>query len=142
MRRTALLLLLVPASLLGGAAGDALSGGPGRAGLGGQDGTRAALRITVWPEGREAGDSTVRTLRCAPPGGTLPRPTAACRRLAALERSFAPVPPDSACIQIYGGPQEALVTGVVEGRRVWARFSRVDGCQIERWRRHAFLFAA
>jgi hypothetical protein len=44
------------------------------------------------------------------------------------------------CTQIYGGPQEALVTGTFGGRRVWARFSRRNGCEIARWNRIAFLF--
>jgi Tol biopolymer transport system component len=100
------------------------------------------LRITVWPEGREAGGPRVHTLRCDPPGGTLRRPAAACRRLAALEQPFAPVPADVACTQIFAGPQEALVTGTVDGRKVWARFNRRNGCQADRWKRHAFLFAA
>jgi hypothetical protein len=102
----------------------------------------ARLRITVWPKGREAGAGILHTLRCDPAGGTLSRPAAACRRLASLHRPFAPVPRDVACSQIYGGPQEALVTGTFDERKVWARFNRRDGCQTDRWNRHAFLFAA
>jgi hypothetical protein len=45
------------------------------------------------------------------------------------------------CTQIYGGPEEALVTGSFRGRKVWARFSRVDGCAVDRWNRLSFLFA-
>jgi Subtilisin inhibitor-like len=99
------------------------------------------LRITVWPEGRDK-ESQTWTLRCAPAGGTLPNARPACASLAKLRQPFAPVPPDMACTEIYGGPQVALVVGRHAGRRVWARFSRTDGCQIDRWRRHAFLFAA
>jgi hypothetical protein len=44
------------------------------------------------------------------------------------------------CSEIYGGPQEALVTGTLRGNRVFARFSRTDGCQLERWSRVSFLF--
>jgi Subtilisin inhibitor-like len=103
---------------------------------------RAALTITVWPNGREAGAARVRTLRCSPAGGTLPRPGVACRRLAALQQPFTPVPPDVVCTQVFAGPQEALVTGTFLGRKVWARFNRRNGCQTDRWNRHAFLFAA
>lgn len=92
------------------------------------------LTVVYWPEGMQAGERTVWTLRCSPAGGTLPRPARACRRLAELgARAFAPVPRDVVCTQIYGGPQEARVSGIVEGRRVWARFNRRDGCQISRW---------
>jgi hypothetical protein len=66
----------------------------------------------------------------------------ACRRLAALKQPFTPVPPDVVCTQVFAGPQEALVTGTFRGRKVWARFNRRNGCQTDRWNRHAFLFAA
>jgi hypothetical protein len=43
------------------------------------------------------------------------------------------------CTLIYGGPAEALVTGTYRGRNVWALLTLRDGCQIDRWRRVAFL---
>jgi hypothetical protein len=98
------------------------------------------LRITAWPEGPDKGRAQVWRLRCDPAGGTLPRPAAACRRLSTLTRPFAPVPKDTACTQIFGGPQVARVIGVFRGRRVWVTFNRTDGCQIDRWNRHRFLF--
>jgi hypothetical protein len=87
------------------------------------------------------GDSVTRTwtLRC-PPGGTLPNPARACSRLAELDHPFAPVPKSAACTAIYGGPQVAEVRGKFKGRRVNARFSRGDGCEIARWNRVRFLF--
>jgi hypothetical protein len=94
----------------------------------------ADLRITVWPQGR-TGAARVSTLHC-------PSAATACRRLGAIPGNpFAPTPPGTACTQIYGGPQEALVTGRFRGRTVWTRFSRRDGCATERWNRVAFLFA-
>jgi subtilisin inhibitor-like len=82
----------------------------------------------------------VTTLQCNPPGGTVPRPVNACRRLEALGRAaFAPTPRDMACSQIYGGPQTALVTGLLDDARIWARVTRRDGCEIARWNRIAFL---
>jgi hypothetical protein len=91
----------------------------------------AALTITVWPQGT-SGPSRTHVLRC-------PRDPV-CARLARVSKPFAPVPRGVACSQIYGGPQVALVRGTYEGRRVWARFKRSDGCQVERWNRIAFLF--
>jgi hypothetical protein len=85
------------------------------------------LTITVWPQGQEA-------------GGTHPHPARACSRLAALADPFRPVPRDAVCTEIYGGPQEALVTGTYRGHRVNARFSRTNGCEIARWNRVAVLF--
>jgi hypothetical protein len=118
----------------------------------------AALALVVAPAAAAAsGPTTLRivfratpaspprvaTLRCNPPRGTAPRPTSACRRLRSAGRAlFAPTPPGTACTQIYGGPQVALVTGTLSGRRVWARFARRDGCETERWNRIAFLLPA
>jgi hypothetical protein len=45
-----------------------------------------------------------------------------------------------ACTQIYGGEQEALVTGRFRGKPVRAPFTRKDGCEIARWSRVRFLF--
>ena len=41
---------------------------------------------------------------------------------------------------IYGGPQTAVVSGMLDGVRLWARFARRDGCEIGRWNSVAFLF--
>ena len=93
-----------------------------------------ALRVTYWENGI-AGSVTWR-LGCSPPRGSLPRKAAACRRLAAGgPKLFAPLPPNIACTQIYGGPQKARVTGTVAGKRVWATFTRTNGCEIDRWSR-------
>jgi hypothetical protein len=96
------------------------------------------LTITVWPRG--TGESASWILRCDPAGGTLPRAGRACRALAALEAPFAPIRPDAVCTQVYGGPQKAFVRGTYRGRRIWTRFARRDGCETDRWRRHAALF--
>ena len=99
------------------------------------------LRIAVWAKGRDAGLAPKRwTLRCEPAGGTLPSPARACARLFANVAAIQPIPPETVCTQIYGGPQEALVSGTVRGRRVWVRFNRRNGCEIARWTRLAPLF--
>jgi hypothetical protein len=118
---TVLVALLVP-----GASGSAAPG--------------TSLSISVWREGRADGDALTFTLRCNPTGGTLPRAARACTALSRLANPFRPVPADAACTQQYGGPSEAFVVGRFEGRRIWTRFSRRDGCQISRWQKHAFLF--
>jgi hypothetical protein len=115
------------------------------AACGSDDGSAAAtptaqLTITVWPNGAAGGGAKRWTLRCGPAGGTHPRAAQACARLASVSGPFRPVPADAICTQIYGGPQEALVTGTFRGHRVNARFSRVNGCEIARWERIAVLF--
>jgi hypothetical protein len=99
-----------------------------------------SLHITAWPNGQGHTPKRTYTLTCAPAGGTLPHPLAACRKLNALKAPFAPTRKDLVCTQIYGGPEEALVTGRFRGALVHARFNRKDGCEIGRWARVAFLF--
>ena len=84
----------------------------------------------------------VKSLRCSPAGGSLARPGRVCERLAAMPKAFAPTPKDLACTQIYGGPQTATVAGTYRGKPLRTTFARNDGCAIERWARHAFLFPA
>ena len=96
--------------------------------------TRTSLRITYWEDSSNPDASVTWTLRCNPPRGSLPRRAAACRRLATgAPKLFAPIPPDTVCTEIYGGPQMARVVGTVPGKRVWATFMRTNGCHIGRW---------
>ncbi len=99
-----------------------------------------SLHITVWPNGEGHAPRRTYTLRCAPARGTLPHRASACSRLAGMKAPFAPTPAQTACTEIYGGPQEALVTGRFRGGLVRARFNRKDGCEIGRWNRVQFLF--
>jgi hypothetical protein len=76
------------------------------------------------------------TLRCNPPRGTLVRPARACAKLTAGGAAlFAPTPPDTACTEIYGGPQRARIVGTLGGKRIWATVTRTNGCEIGRWTR-------
>ncbi|QDY77752.1 SSI family serine proteinase inhibitor [Streptomyces qinzhouensis] len=72
-----------------------------------------------------------------PAGGNHPAAEAACARLDELARAgadpFAPVSRDTFCTQQAGGPATAQVTGVWQGRRIDADFSRQNGCEIHRW---------
>ena len=102
-----------------------------------------SLTITYMADSARPAEAVRWTLRCDPPGGTHPRRAAVCRQLARLGwRAFGPAPRDTACADIFGGPQVALVRGRVAGRPVWARLSRIDGCQMERWRRIPSLLPA
>ena len=104
----------------------------------GSESTTADLQISMSVKGSEQ-PSKLWTLRC-PAGGTLPDAAEACRKLAELEDPFAPVPKDSACTQIFGGPELADVSGTFNGKPVDTQFSRGNGCEIERWKKVGFLF--
>ena len=97
-----------------------------------------SVRVTYWDDGANEAASVTWTLRCNPPRGSLRRPAVACDRLSAGgPKLFAPLPKAAVCTQIFGGPQRARVVGTVMGKRIWATFSRQDGCQIGRWNRLA-----
>ena len=99
---------------------------------------RTSLRVAY--KRTATADPVVRVVTCSRVPGTGMEPTRACARLDELVRPFAPVPDGSVCTEIYGGPQTARVTGTFRGRRIWVVFRRTNGCEIDRWNRHAFLF--
>jgi hypothetical protein len=102
------------------------------------------LRIAFFRDGNDPSTRTRWTLTCSrnggSSGGSYPRRAAACSVLDRLGASvFAPVPQNVACSEIFGGSQVAIISGRVDGRRVWARFRRDDGCQVNRWERAGAL---
>ena len=73
-------------------------------------------------------------LTCSPPGGDHPDPETACQVLDRNgERALPPVPKNKLCTQVYGGPEQATITGTWKGKPVSTRFSRNNGCEIARW---------
>ena len=48
---------------------------------------------------------------------------------------FEPVPAETACTEIFGGPETATITGSLAGEPVEGEFSRANGCEIERFDR-------
>jgi len=106
--------------------------GCGSGSSGGADGD-TSLTVTYRAQGAGAG-SEVWTLTCDPAGGTLENPDAACARLEeGGSELFDPLPPGTACTEIYGGPQVAQVDGTVDGDPVSASLNRANGCEISRW---------
>jgi hypothetical protein len=60
----------------------------------------------------------------------------ACKTVATITQAdLAPTPANMACTQIFGGPETATITGTLRGDAVHARFSRSDGCELQRWKR-------
>ena len=96
----------------------------------------SSLSITVYPggAGKPAGARRY-SLRCTPPGGTVPNPGRACLVLARLPHPFAPVAPHTICSDLALGPQEAVVLGRVRGRSIRAHLDVRDSCEIARWQR-------
>lgn len=95
----------------------------------------ASLTVVVQPKGADGPAKTTR-VECE----RLGEGSQTCRGLAKLTaKRMAPVPPTTACAEIYGGPAQARVTGELRGEKVNARFSRTDACQIKRWNDNADL---
>jgi hypothetical protein len=62
--------------------------------------------------------------------------TSPCPQLAELDAAdFAPVPRQMPCTEIFGGPDVVTITGTLHGEPVNAKFSRSNGCEIERFGR-------
>ncbi|MFJ5708909.1 MULTISPECIES: SSI family serine proteinase inhibitor [unclassified Streptomyces] len=96
-----------------------------------------SLTVTVSGSGIPEADGSWKLTCDGRAGGDHPAAERACERLEGFARAgenpFAPVPADRMCTQIYGGPVTAQVTGTWQGRRIDARFSRSNGCEIDRW---------
>ena len=102
----------------------------------GQGNAELAIMVTS----AEGGKATNYTLVCqnGVPAAESQHPTAAagCAALKANAAllSPAPRPTDKVCTQQYGGPEEATVTGSVDGKAIEAKFSLRDGCEIAQWK--------
>jgi hypothetical protein len=125
MRRFALALLV--AASLAGCGSDENT--PGSAGSGG---TLAKLVVTVDDDGaRGAQQPRELKLDCA-----APTDSQACGAAAGVSTAdLKTTPADTACTQLFGGPEEATIKGEIRGNPVDATFKRTDGCEISRWDR-------
>ena len=101
---------------------------------------RTSLRIAV----RAAPDAPPRsaTLACdgAPVAtGFINDAPAACALVTEDQEARAVLverrPDDRICTQLYGGPQQARVTGRIEGSPVDVTVNRADGCGVADWSR-------
>lgn len=81
------------------------------------------------------------TLTCDPTGGTHPNRARACALLAADgAQLMSNRPTGLMCSMVYGGPERATVSGLLDGQRVRKQFARTDGCQTALWRQARALF--
>ncbi|MEU6593800.1 SSI family serine proteinase inhibitor [Streptomyces sp. NPDC046881] len=98
-----------------------------------------ADHLTVVVRHAGAGRDGTYEVSCHPTAGRHPDAAGACRLLDEHTRwgrdPFAPVPADTDCTMLYGGPATARVTGTWAGRPVDASYDRSNGCEIGRWDR-------
>ena len=137
-RGAGLLLALVTTAVLASACG------------GGTSGVSGATRLHVDATVTRAGTTVhvLGTLRCGPgpsrgTGDLVTRAAAACRRLDRDPRILDRVGgADRLCSQIYGGPQQARITGTVAGRAIDVTIRRTDGCGVADWNALEWLLGA
>jgi hypothetical protein len=87
------------------------------------------LRLQLDADGPGGEAAQVQRLEC---GGDAEAP--ACSLVGDLPPDpAAPVPPDTACTDIYGGPDTLHVEGTLEGRPIRGTFTRENGCEIGRF---------
>lgn len=90
--------------------------------------------LTITYQSEPTAPTVTWVLRCPSRTGTHPAAGAACDLLeSATTNLFAPVPPLTGCLTIWGGPQTARVVGVWRGKSVRASFSRTNSCEMYRW---------
>ncbi len=79
------------------------------------------------------------TLKCNPAGGTMKNAKMACVKLAQVTSPFAKPSNSEMCAQIYESAEVATVSGTWNGKKVYARFSKSDGCEQKRWKYLSYL---
>jgi hypothetical protein len=116
----ALILTLAAPALVAGCGDD-----DDEASAGGE--TATELSITLDPDGPGGQEAATEVVACESGDGS------ECGRLETAD--FAPIDPQTACTEIYGGPDELQVEGTVAGDEVNTTMTRANGCEIERFDR-------
>lgn len=89
-----------------------------------------ALTITVDPDGPGEQEAQSAEVTCDEDGAGDP----ACAALEGVTATdLGPTPPDVACTEIFGGPDEVRVSGTLNGEPVEERLTRANGCEIDRF---------
>ena len=108
----------------------------------GRYGPQAAnLDVVVRPDG-PGGPEIDNNIRCARFGPGAPGSPECSELEGFTAEALAPTKAGTACAAVFGGPATATVRGAVLGRRVAARFSLENSCEIERWRRNSAILGA
>ena len=94
-------------------------------------GPAGATKLMVRVDGDGSGPTKERTLELSCAKSDQSEACAAASKLTASD--LAPTPANTACTQIYGGPETASIKGTLNGEPVDDKFARNDGCEIKRW---------
>lgn len=124
----ALALAAALAALVAAGCGDEGDGDGGDGGAGSDGAT--TLTIVLDRDGEEGSQPPEeKSVECGADADD-----AVCAALAGVTAAaLGPVSADTACTEIYGGPDEASVEGTLNGDPVDERLTRANGCEIERF---------
>jgi len=89
-------------------------------------GSQTELKVVLRASG-PGGPVTVHKISCPSQG------TAGCQDLQALSQQDFYVAEDKICAAVYGGPSQATVSGVLNGKPLLAVLNMHDACQIALW---------
>ena len=96
-------------------------------------GANANYRLQIVYQDSPKAKSVFWQLSCNPAGGNHPQPNLACKEIKRAVSPFKKPANDEICTKIYGGPQQATVTGTWAGKKVNRKFTRTNGCGLNRW---------
>lgn len=97
------------------------------------------LTIALDPDGPGSEPAVEAQLEC--PGADAPQQ--ACNAIEELpDDPAAPVPPETPCTEIYGGPDVVAIEGTLDGESIDTELTRENGCEIDRFERFGTLLAA
>lgn len=97
--------------------------------------SETSLEVTLDADGSGGAGAQMETISCG--GGS------GCSEVEELTPAdFEPLPPETACTEIFGGPDTATIAGTLNGEPVEAELSRANGCEIERFDRFVPLLQA
>lgn len=128
MLLTAVVGVIAVAGVLAGC-GTAAAPRTGGTGTAGSHGPAAKATLTIKVTGAAEGKVTHWTLRCDPPGGTMPDPAAACKALIGAKDTFAPVRHHIMCPMIMVSGKQIVMDGTWFGKKVH-RVITDGGCDL------------
>jgi hypothetical protein len=90
----------------------------------------SSLTVTLDPDGPDGPEKEMtQEVTCAGSSDDAP-----CKAVAEINvDALGPVSPDTACTELFGGPDTASLEGTIEGEDVDVDLTRANGCEIDRF---------
>ena len=123
----AIVVIFATAALAFGAAGCGDSGDASSGGIAEGD---SSLTVTLDPDGPDGPEDEMTEEASCEDGSD----DGVCMAIADTDvEALGPTSPDTACTEIFGGPDTASLEGTIEGENVDVDLTRANGCEIERF---------